>query len=305
MWFKLVFLLNCPTVLTKSWRSEGNGREFRWSGQFFFFYIISSKLKEVDAWTNTIHWYIPFTVLHLCRVELVSLFSLCCCFQSKVSHIWREKKMPATLQDTQLNEPTWTYLWISLNVSLSFNHVRLPLHFSHALSGRGSGALDSLWSRGYVRKEWRGESIGVTECRSSAYISSSLCPGQRVQWLRAVFSIPSPPTQPNPPSLPASRLYFSPPLWNFIPQHVASNQEGTLCVCLATSITYRKHLQNRQKKKWSIRKMWLLFVPVQPESSAERCRTDLVCALTVNTEHFVLPFSWWPTLKSVFVQRTV
>lgn len=56
-------------------------------------------------------------------------------------------------------------------------------------------ALDSLWSRCYVRRSggWGGgESIGVTECSSSAYISSSLCPGQRVQWLRTVFSIPSP-----------------------------------------------------------------------------------------------------------------
>ena len=68
------------------------------------------------------------------------------------------------------------------------------------------GALTSLWREGGERG---GRSIGVTECSNRAYISSSLCPGQRVQQLHAVFSIPSPPPAPLslflPPSLSLTR----------------------------------------------------------------------------------------------------
>lgn len=49
--------------------------------------------------------------------------------------------------------------------------------------------------------------------------------------------------------------------------------------------------------------MCLLFVPVpQPKRAAECCRTDIVCTLTVNTEHFVLTHSRH-TLKSTFLRR--
>lgn len=97
-------------------------------------------------------------------------------------------------------------------------------------------------------EEWRGESIGVTECSSSAYISSSLCPGQRVQWLRAVFSIPSTPTHllsqlPN-CTYPLYSGISSLSTWLAIKRALCA----CLCVCLATSITYRKHLQMKKKK---------------------------------------------------------
>ena len=120
----------------------------------------------------------------------------------------------------------------------------LPLHSGHAVWSCGSWCPEFFMERGGREG---GRSIGVSECSNRAYISSSLCPGQRVQQLHAVFSIPSPPPAPLslflPPLLPclscslclslsilAFRLYFFSPLWNSIFLHVAGTQEGTLCV---------------------------------------------------------------------------
>lgn len=54
----------------------------------------------------------------------------------------------------------------------------------------------------------REQSIGVSECNNRTYISSSLCPGQRVQRLHAVFSILSLHTHTHPPTPPLS-LFLS------------------------------------------------------------------------------------------------
>ena len=81
----------------------------------------------------------------------------------------------------------------------------LPLHSGHAVWSCGSWCPEFFMERGGREG---GRSIGVSECSNRAYISSSLCPGQRVQQLHAVFSIPSPPPAPLslflPPSFPVS-----------------------------------------------------------------------------------------------------
>lgn len=99
-----------------------------------------------------------------------------------------------------------------------------------------------------------GQSIGVSECSNSAYISSSLCPGQRVQRLHAVFSIPSPPTRPLSLSW-LSDCTFS--LCSGIPSSCTwPGLKRACCVCVyahmwgfvCLNASYRKHLLVKKRK---------------------------------------------------------
>lgn len=76
-----------------------------------------------------------------------------------------------------------------------------------------------------------GQSIGVSECSNSAYISSSLCPGQRVQRLHAVFSIPSPPTRPLSLSPGFPTVLFLSALEFHLPARGQDSRGHAVCVC--------------------------------------------------------------------------